>query len=380
MTETRAYRDGGQRWVAGVAAGLAEHLGWPVGWTRAGFVLLTLAGGLGGVLYAAYWLFLPLRRGERERELGLLPILALGGLLLGAALLSAAALRVTLNSALLVAVAVAGVGAAIVWRQADDEQRAAWGSDRGATRWWRLGLGLGLVLAGAMLLVFGAADPAQAARGLLVGALVAAGLILLALPWILRQWETANAERAERIRADERAEVAAQVHDSVLQTLTLIRSNAGRADTVAQLARAEERRLRTWLYQPAGDPDATLRPALENLAAQVEAEYPVTIEVVTVGDAPLTPRATALLAAAREALTNAAKHAPGQITVYAEVETQGVSVFVRDRGPGFDPASVPSDRLGVRESIVGRMERNGGRAVIRSGGRGTEVALTMETP
>lgn len=372
MTDTpRAYRDGDRRWIGGVASGLAEHLSWPIGWTRAGFVLLALASGTGIALYAAYWLLLPLRpsHGPRQRGPGLLPVLAVGAVLLGGTLLAARVAELEVNRALIVALAVAAVGAAIIWQQADEDARA--------TPWWRVGLGVALLLGGAFLLVADVASPLQAVRALLTGVIIAAGLVLLALPWIRQQWRTINAERAERIRADERAEVAAQVHDSVLQTLTLIRSNAGDAETVAQLARAEERRLRTWLYQPPGDPGATLRPALENLAAQIEAAYPVTVEVVTVGDCPLTPSVSALLAAAREALMNAANHAGGQVSVYAEAGAETVAVYIRDRGAGFDPQAVPADRIGVRESIIGRMERNGGTAAIRSSSTGTEVALEV---
>ena len=212
---------------------------------------------------------------------------------------------------------------------------------------------------------------------LLVGLVVAGGLGLLALPWIRRQWDTANRERSARIRAAERAEVAAQVHDSVLQTLTLIRTNAADAEAVTRLSRAEERRLRRWLYEPAVDAAPTLRSALERLAAATEAGFASTVEVVAVGDAPMSPDLQPLIAATSESLLNAAKHAGGAITLFCEVEPDAVSVFVRDRGAGFDPAAIPADRLGVRESIVGRMERGGGSAEIHSTPSGTEVRLSM---
>lgn len=377
----RAYRDGGQRWVAGVAAGLAEHLGWSVTWTRFGFVALSFAGGLGIILYGAYWLFLPLQsdgRPESNRELGLLPLLALAALLLGGWLLVEAAVpslgSLGFSTALVIALVVVGVGAAIIWRQADDEQR---GGATGAARWLRIAVGLAMVAAGALLLIADAADPGQALRGLLVGVVVAGGLSLLALPWIRQQWDTANAERAARIRAAERAEVAAQVHDSVLQTLTLIRTNATDAEAVTRLSRAEERRLRRWLYEPVTDAAPTLRSAVDRLAADTEAAYPATVEVIAVGDIPMDTDLQPLLAAASEALLNAAKHAGGSITLYCEVEPDMISLSVRDRGPGFDPAAIPSDRLGVRASIVGRMERAGGSAEIRATASGTEVRLRL---
>lgn len=377
----RAYRDGGQRWVGGVAAGLAEHLGWPVAGIRAGFVGLSFAGGLGVILYGAYWLLLPLRTDgaeRRSRELGLLPLLAIGALLLGGWLLVAAAVpsldSIGFNTVLLTALVVLGLGAAIIWRQADDEQREG---SLGTAQWVRISVGLAMVAAGALLLIVDAADPAQAVRGLLVGLVVAGGLALLALPWIRGQWERANRERSARIRAAERAEVAAQVHDSVLQTLTLIRTNADDAEAVTRLSRAEERRLRRWLYEPASDASPTLRSALERLAADTEAGFASTVEVVAVGDAPMTQQLQPLIAATSEALLNAAKHAGGTITLYCEAEPQVVSIFVRDRGAGFDPDTIPSDRLGVRESIVGRMERAGGSAEIRTVPTGTEVRLSM---
>lgn len=377
---SRAYRDADRRWVGGVASGLAGHLRWSVSWTRVGFVILTFAAGLGAVLYIAYWLLLPLHREERARpgrELGLLPLLALGAVLLGGALLASTIspwlFATNLNGILVVAVVVAGLGGAIIWQQADDETSTA----GGPARWWRIGAGVALIGTGGLLLIADAADPVQAVRGLLVGLVVASGLALLALPFIRRQWQAANDERTARIREAERAEVAAAVHDSVLQTLTLIRTHAADEDAVARLARAEERRLRTWLYQPPGEESATLRSALERLAAQIESRYPVTVEVVAVGDARMSVSLQAMLGAASEALLNAAKHAGGAITLYAEVEPERVSIYVRDRGAGFDPQAVASDRLGVRESIIGRMQRNGGRAEIRSGPTGTEVHLIL---
>jgi signal transduction histidine kinase len=187
------------------------------------------------------------------------------------------------------------------------------------------------------------------------------------------------AERNARIREQERAEVAAHVHDSVLHTLTLIQRHVDDPREVARLARAQERELRAWLYRPATEPGSTVETGLEQVAAEVEDAHGVAIEVVVVADAPLDERLGALLQASREALVNAAKYA-GQspISVYAEVEPTQVTVFVRDRGPGFDPAGVPADRLGLRQSVVGRMQRHGGAAEVRSrAGTGTEVQLSM---
>ena len=211
--------------------------------------------------------------------------------------------------------------------------------------------------------------------------LVAAALILA--PWWLRLVRGLSAERAERIRSQERAEVAAHLHDSVLQTLALMQRRVDDPRAVATLARRQERELRAWLN---GDPPpgegATLSAALERAALEVEDAHGVAVDVVTVGDCPLDPQAEALAAAAREAMLNAAKFAgdAGPVSVYAEAAGDRVEVFVRDRGPGFDPAAVPDDRRGVRESIVGRMERHGGTAAIRSDAAGTEIELALERP
>jgi len=208
---------------------------------------------------------------------------------------------------------------------------------------------------------------------------VAIGLILA--PFLWRLGRSLAAERAERIRSQERSELAAHLHDSVLQTLTLMQKRADDPREVAALARRQERELRDWLAADGRRAGAdSFAAALRSVAEAVEDDHRVAIEVVTVGDGELDAPADAVLAAAREALTNAAKHAadPGPIRVYAELEPRSIEVFVRDRGPGFDLTTVPVDRRGVRESIVGRMERAGGRAEVRAiPGGGTEVALRI---
>jgi signal transduction histidine kinase len=214
----------------------------------------------------------------------------------------------------------------------------------------------------------------------LAGVVIAIGLALILTPWWLRLVRTLSAERGERIRSQERAEVAAHLHDSVLQTLTLIQRRAQDPQAVAGLARSQERELRAWLQgRRRDDADSALAGALEAAAAEVEDAHGVAIEVVAVGDCPLDERAGAVVAAAREALVNAAKFArDAPISLYAEVTDSRMHVFVRDRGPGFELDAVPADRHGVRESIVGRMERNGGSAFVHANGSGTEVELVME--
>jgi signal transduction histidine kinase len=203
---------------------------------------------------------------------------------------------------------------------------------------------------------------------------------VVAGPWLYRLVRELADERAERIRSQERADLAAHVHDSVLQTLTLIQRRSDDPREVVRLARAEERALRQWLYQPAAVRTDSVSAALDRLAAEVEDDHGVALDVVCVGDASVDERLEALLQAAREAMVNAAKYAAaeGPVSVYAEVEPHEVSVYVRDRGPGFAVAAIPADRMGVRESIIGRVERAGGRAEVRtSPGEGCEVRLSM---
>ena len=246
---------------------------------------------------------------------------------------------------------------------------------------YRGGFGVALI-GGAALIVLsrtGALDSLGDAVLTIVIVLLALGLILAPFWW--RLGRNLTAERSERIRSQERAEMAAHIHDSVLQTLTLVQKRADDPRAVAQLARAQERELRGWLFTGDRAPaSASLAAALDEAAAAVEEAHRVPIEVVAVGDAPVGEAGNALLAATREAMVNAAKFAPdaGDVAVYAELAPDRSQVFVRDRGDGFDPSAVPEDRRGLRESIIGRMERSGGTARIRSGESGTEVELTIE--
>ncbi len=214
-----------------------------------------------------------------------------------------------------------------------------------------------------------------------VVAIIAAMLGLLTVPWFVRLGRSLSFERSARIREQERAELAAHLHDSVLQTLALIQKRADDPREVAGLARRQERELRSWLLKrPDHGEGDSVASALERAAAEVEELHRVPIEVVTVGDGPLNGRLDAVVQAAREAMTNAAKFASSErVDLYAEVEADRVEVFVRDRGVGFDPHAIPADRRGVRDSIIGRMERYQGRASVHSRpGEGTEVELVME--
>jgi signal transduction histidine kinase len=248
-------------------------------------------------------------------------------------------------------------------------------------------MGLAQVVVGALLVAAGALlwltadDGVGARRALVAAAAVCAGLALVAGPWWWRLSHDLAEERRERIRAQERDEVAAHIHDSVLQTLTLIQRHCGEPKTVASLARQQERELRTWLYGSSTptSPDESVAAALQRVSDEVEDLHSVTVEMVQVGDCPLDERLTALVQSAREALTNAARHSgTSSVSTYLEVESHQVTVFVRDRGCGFDPEHIPEDRRGIAESIVGRMNRHGGKAAVRSvPGEGTEVELVM---
>ena len=377
----RLERAASGRALGGVAAGVAEHLHLSPLLVRLAFVLLALCSGAGVAMYAALWVLVPQGPGRRApRRAERVQLLALAALSAGGLLL----LQVLgLSSPAVVPLAVVGGGVALVWRQADDAQRAR----------WRLGGGRGplVVVGGAVLVVVGIAgflatrgELQQAREGLLSTVAVVVGLAVLSGPWWFRMAADLRDERRERIRVQERAELAAHVHDSVLQTLALIRK-ADDLREVSRLARTQERELRSWLYAPAGADaaaDLTLARALEQAAAEVEEDHGIAVEVVTVGDCPTGPRVAALVAATREALVNAAKHAGVEtVQVYAEVGGERVEVFVKDRGSGFDQAAVPADRYGLAQSVVGRMERHGGRAVGRTApGQGTEVRLEVPLP
>jgi signal transduction histidine kinase len=230
-----------------------------------------------------------------------------------------------------------------------------------------------LGLAAAELLSFG-----ESGGALVLAALVAAVVPIAVSPWAIDMARALGREREARIRSDERAELAAQLHDSVLQTLALIQHHAGDRRRVATLARHQERELRTWLFGPP-PADRGFAAAVEAAAGEVEQRHGVRIEVAAAGDCPLEPRLAVLAAAAREAMTNAAKHAQvDEVAVFVEVGETGAAVFVRDRGSGFDPGAVPPDQHGIARSIIARVHRHGGDMQIRSRpGAGTEVRLAM---
>ncbi len=342
------------RALAGVCGGIARELGVDVTLVRLVFALLALAGGAGIVLYLALWLYAD----GRPVWLAGLGVVLSGSLLLHA---------VGLSDRAVAGIALVGAGLTVAWRRGGGLRPDAPLSYAGYAL-----VGIGAVV----LLAAGGDAPAP----LLAPGAVAGGLLLIAGPWLWRLALDRDAERAARIRSEERADVAARVHDSVLQTLALIQRHADEPKRVASLARRQERELRGWLYadRPLGDDGTSVVAALSSVAADVEDVFGVRIELASSGDAPADG---ALVLAAREAMTNAAKFAGvEEIDVYVEVTGAEIAVFVRDRGAGFDPASVPEDRRGIAESILGRLERAGGSATVVSTPRGgTEVELRVPT-
>jgi signal transduction histidine kinase len=288
---------------------------------------------------------------------------------------------------------VALAGLVLIWRNASPQETvrlrriadALAGAAEGSGKRLKLRVvvAIMLIIAGVGLLIHG--HPTGALLRPLSGVvLLLAAIIALLGPWWLSILRDNMAERQARIRAEERAEVATRVHDSVLQTLALIQRRADDPQKVISLARAQERELRSWLFggRAPGSMDgraSTVADGVRVIQQEVEAQHGIVVEAISVGDCPLDDSLGALLAAAREATVNAAKWSGAStVSLFAEVEPETVSVFVRDRGRGFDPASVPADRKGLAESIRARIARRGGTATIRSApGEGTEVALTM---
>jgi signal transduction histidine kinase len=356
----RFERTGRDRVVAGVAAGIGDALAVDPTLVRLTFAFLAFASGAGIVAYLGVWALLPAPGGAepvRRRRIAGTVLLVWSAILL---------LRgVGLSDSLVWPLALAGAGIAI---------------GAGATT-WNLGARRAQVIA-VVLIVAGVAvfvgnNTGDTASSLVAPGAVAVALLLVIGPWGYRLVRERNEEHAARVREEERADLAARVHDSVLQTLTLIQKNPDDART---LARRQERELRAWLY-PEHAPAAggTLAGAVEAAAAEIEELHGVRVEVVRTGDAPLDERTNALVLAAREAMTNAARHAGvDEVSVFLDAADGAVSLYVRDRGVGFDPSAIADDRQGVAESIRGRMERVGGVArVVSSPGEGTEVELSV---
>jgi signal transduction histidine kinase len=359
LTLPRIQRAEGERVVAGVCAGIARALDVDASFVRLAFALLAFAGGAGFVAYLGAWAFLPApgdpqpRRARRITGTVLLvwaAILALGGL--------------GLSNSLVWPLALVAVGAVLL-------SGATFGLEERRAR----AAALLLIVIG--IVVFIGNNTRGTASTLLAPGAVAAALVLVLAPSAWRLAREREAERAARIRTEERADFAARVHDSVLQTLTLIQKDPADA---RRLARRQERELRAWLYPDReATAEGTLAGAVESAAAEIEELHGVRVDLVRTGDAPLGERTEALVLAAREAMANAARHSGvEEVSVFLDAGDNGISLYVRDRGSGFDPDAVAADRRGLAESIRGRMERVGGSArIVSAPGEGTDVELEL---
>ena len=378
--------------LGGICAGLAERMQVEVGVVRVIVIMSATVGGLGVVLYALAWALIPVapdsrhltRRPGAWREAALICLAV-------AALFAAVHLIGSRLAEGLWPLVIGVCGMALLWRPAVTADGLREGRRPRLREYLRRPTQVDAprLIAGALFVAFASAallhavgvQPGSLPKAIGAVAIIATVLSLVVGPWVVQLGRSLSFERAARIREQERAELAAHLHDSVLQTLALIQKRAGDPREVAGLARRQERELRSWLLTRPGEAESdSVASALERAAAEVEELHRVPIEVVTVGDGPLSGNLEALVQAAREAMTNAAKFARSErVDLYAEVEPERVEVFVRDRGVGFDPLAIPADRRGVRDSIIGRMERHHGRAAVHSRpGEGTEVELVMD--
>jgi signal transduction histidine kinase len=388
------------RLAGGVAAGVAARTGFDVTAVRTVFVLASLLGGFGAAAYVLAWLLVPANGGDSNiastaltDRRGIALAAALGSLLVVVLLIASALGAAWLgNLAWPLVISVAGI--VLIWRNAPADEQALMrrlaeplpgltnGNRRSGTV-LRLSIAA-LLLAGGLIALLSGNESIALLKPLGGVALVIAAIVVVLAPWWLRIARDLVVERQARVRAEERADMAARVHDSVLQTLALIQRRAGEPQQVIQLARAQERELRAWLFdgRAPGSIDRqgmTFAAGVRLIQQEVEAQHRVAVEAVTVGDCELDNDLSALLAAAREATVNAVKWSGAEVvSIFAEVEPAEVSLFVRDRGRGFDPESVPGDRKGLAESVHARMARRGGSAAVRSArGEGTEVSLSM---
>lgn len=406
-------RDRNEAWLGGVASGIAHHLRWPVWLVRVGFVALTLTSFVSIAIYGALWVLIPnaaprqmppglqaasnqgMRDPSQPRKrsnIGMLTAL----LMLGFGLVTLGqTIGLGVTGAVFWPALLGVVGLVLLWLQADESERSEQ-RPANAPQWlaplvgnkkkWgtalRIATGMVLMAAAVAMMATSRIGVEQLPVVLWVSGLTLGGVGVVAAPWMLRYRRNLDKAREEKLIADTRADMAAHLHDSVLQTLALIQRQADDPRQVASLARRQERELRNWLYADSSGP-ATLKAALTEAGGEVEDERGVPVEVVCVGDIELDAGLRAMVQAAREAIMNAAKHSQADlIDVYAEVETEddqtSVQVFVRDRGQGFELSGIADDRMGVRGSIIGRMERHGGTARVRSApGEGTEIRLEM---
>jgi signal transduction histidine kinase len=369
--------------LAGVAAGTAAHLRQDPLIVRVAFVVLATAL-LGIVVYMLLWLTMPVAAEDADAQAdaarpvpeprGLRQWIGIGVLGIAAAVLLGQ-VSAWFNSDVVLPLALVAGGLIVIWRQLDTDRTLSVPGVR-----WALAGGAALAAGGVVLLLATTGQLAAARNGFVATLVILIGVVLATAPIWRRLLDSRAEERTARIRSEERAAVAAHLHDSVLQTLALIQRHADEPQAVGRLARSQERELRAWLYDPAVVREGgTWAGLVAGMVAEVESDHELVVDPVVVGDAPVDDALAALGAATREALVNAAKHSGTTAAdLYTEVTTERVSVFVRDRGSGFDPAAVPPDRRGLRDSVTGRLTRLGGTAEVRTApGEGTEVELSL---
>ena len=366
--------------IAGVAGGIADSLGVRDGYVRASFLTLVTVWGLGGVLYLAFWLATLERVDDVEVEMvESRRAMGLGMAFIGLLLLMGA-LGMWPSAVLVLTAGALSFGTAAITDPSSPGPFATLMSP-GVEKVSRVRLILGGLLLVGGIVMFATVVGQVFEFGIVFLAVFLTGLgILIAFgPWVRRLLADLGRERSERIRQEERAEVAAHLHDSVLQTLALIQRSDD-PQRMAMLARHQETELRDWLYgnMPLDGVDR-VSTALRQAAARIEEDFQIPVDVVTVGDHAVDDRSRAVVGAASEAMVNAAKHSGAErMSLYLEVTDDRLEVYVTDQGKGFDPDSVPGDRKGIRESIRSRMQRVGGSVDIESEpGEGTEILMGL---
>lgn len=368
------------RVIAGVAGGIADTLGVRDGYVRAAFVTLMTIWGIGGVIYLLFWI----ATFDRVEDRAMDPVESSRAAGLGLAFIGLLSLLGAVglwpNGVLVLTAGALSFGTAAVTDPSSPGPLAAL-INPGVKRVSKIRLALGGVLLVAGIVMFSTAigQIFEFAMVFLAVFLTGLGIFIAFGPWVRRLITDLSAERGERIRQEERAEVAAHLHDSVLQTLALIQRTDD-PQRMAILARHQESELRDWLYGTAPLDGADLvSTALRQAAARVEEDFQIPVDVVTVGDYPVEDRTRALVGAASEAMVNAAKHSGvDRMSLFLEVEDDSLDVIVTDQGTGFEPDAVPADRKGISESIRSRVERVGGTVEIESElGEGTEVILRL---
>lgn len=384
-------------WLAGVCSGLSVHSGYSVVLLRWAFSLTGFMG-VGALLYVWLWLTVPADTQQSTSDAARLkrnlnPVGSVGGadgqdqtksttrgqLLIAGIAFLLAALVVILSGRwdyslfqVLLPVAAIILGLILVWTQAPNLSQ--WRQPRVVSM---VGLGTVLVVAGAIFLV-ARNDPLPVLlRGMLVGLVVVIGIAVALLPLWMRTIQDIRDANAAEARETERADIAAHLHDSVLQTLTLIRASADNPTRVKSLALRQERELRAWLYTGRDEPAESVASALREIITNAETTHGIETQLVTVGDTTPGPSEQAAIAACGEALTNAMRHGSPPISIYMETRPDKLDLYVKDAGDGFDPTQIPADRHGVRDSIIGRTNRVGGTVEYRTLHPGTEVHISV---